>query len=380
MMAKVKLFANILICGAIFAMFVIMIEAKPKIKKESFGKTTDGKAVEVYTLTNSADAEAKIINYGGRIVSLKMPDNNGNFEDVVLGYDDLKDYENDNAFFGGIIGRYGNRIAKGKFSLNGKEYTLAKNNGENHLHGGIKRFDVSVWTAKSSENKEGAVLELNYLSKDGEEGYPGNLNVKVVYTLTENNELKIEYSATTDRDTVVNLTNHSYFNLRGAGSGTILDHVLTINADKFTPTDETAIPNGELRSVANTPFDFLKPTKIGERINSDYEQIKIGKGYDHNYVLNRTSNELSLAATVFEPTSRRFMEVLTTEPGIQLYSGNYLDGKKGKNGKIYEFRGAFCLETQHFPDSPNRPDFPTTVLKKGQQYLTTTVYKFSVKK
>ncbi|HQU82916.1 MAG TPA: aldose epimerase family protein [Pyrinomonadaceae bacterium] len=356
------------------------IQAKPKVKKESFGKTTDGKAVEIYTLTNSSGAEAKIINYGGRVVSLKMPDKNGKFEDVVLGYDDLKGYENDNAFFGGIIGRFGNRIAKGKFSLNGKEYTLAKNNGENHLHGGIKRFDVSVWTAKSSSNKDGAVLELNYLSKDGEEGYPGNLNVKVVYTLTENNELKIEYSATTDQDTVVNLTNHSYFNLRGAGSGTILDHILTINADKFTPTDETAIPNGELRSVANTPFDFLKPTKIGERINSDYEQIKIGKGYDHNYVLNKSFGENSLAATVFETTSGRVMEVFTTEPGVQLYSGNFLDKVKGKNGKIYEYRGALCLETQHFPDSPNRPDFPTTVLKKGQQYSTTTVYKFSVKK
>lgn len=354
-------------------------EAKPIVKKDSFGKTVEGIGVDIYTLTNSKGATAKITNYGGRVVLLKMPDKQGNFADVVLGYNSIADYEKDSVFLGGIIGRYANRIAKGKFSLNGKEYTLAKNNGENHLHGGIKRFDVSVWKAKSFVDKNGANLELTRSSKDGEEGYPGNLSVKVVYTLTENNELKIEYSATADQDTIVNLTNHSYFNLAGAGKGTILNHQLQINAEKFTPTDNTSIPTGELRNVEDTPFDFSSPTAIGSRINQDNEQLKFGNGYDHNYVLNKTGNTLNLAATVYESTSGRVLEVLTTEPGIQFYAGNFLDNIKGKNGKIYNKREAFCLETQHFPDSPNRPEFPSTILKKGQKYSSTTVYKFSVR-
>ena len=354
--------------------------SKPSIKKSSFGKTAEGKAVEIYTLTNSSGAQAKITNYGGRIVSLKMPDKNGKFADIVLGYENLAGYENGTFFFGGIIGRYANRIAKGKFSLNGKDFVLAKNNGENHLHGGLKGFDTEIWTAKTSADKSGAKLELNYLSRDGEENYPGNLSVKVVYTLTENNELKIEYSAATDQDTVINLTNHAYFNLAGAGSGSILDHILQINADKFTPTDAGAIPNGELRSVKNTPFDFLQPTKIGERIGADDEQIKFGSGYDHNFVLNKKANELATAATVYDPANGRTLEVITTEPGIQFYSGNFLKDVKGKNGKIYQKRDGFCLETQHFPDSPNKPDFPTTVLKKDEKFSSVTIYKFSVKK
>jgi len=363
----------VLLCG-----FYTIAEAKPKVKKNSFGKTADGSAIDIYTLTNSKGAEAKITNYGGRVVALKMPDKAGKFDDVVLGYDTLEGYLNDGFFIGGIIGRYANRIARGKFSLNDRDYTLATNNGENHLHGGMKGFDAEIWSAKPVIEKDGARLELSYLSKDGEEGYPGNLSVKVVYMLTENNELKIEYSAETDRDTIVNLTNHSYFNL--AGAGTILRHQLQINADRFTPADANSIPTGELRDVKNSPFDFSKLTTIGARIEQADEQLKFGGGYDHNWILNKKANELSLAAKVFEPTSGRVLEVLTTEPGVQFYAGNFLVNVKGKNGKIYQKREGFCLETQHFPDSPNKPNFPTTGLKKGQTYSQTTVYKFSVKK
>ncbi len=374
-------FASCLSLAAILLFGVVVkIEAKPHIKKEFFGKTSDGTAVDIYTLTNSKGAEARITNFGGKIVSLKMPDRKGNFADIVLGYDSISDYENDAFFFGGIIGRYANRIAKGKFTLDGKEYTLAKNNGENHLHGGIKRFDVSVWNAKSFADKTGAHLELTRLSKDGEENYPGNLSVKVVYTLTDDNELRIDYSATSDQDTIINLTNHSYFNLASAGSGTILNHVLQINADKFTPVrDSGAIPTGELRSVENTPFDFRTPTQIGARINAENEQLKFGGGYDHNWILNGKTNSLKLAATVYEPTSGRVLEVLTTEPGIQFYSGNFLDDVHGKNGEIYNKRDGFCLETQHFPDSPNQPTFSSTVLKKGDKFTSETVYKFSTR-
>ncbi len=308
-----------------------------------------------------------------------MADRNGKFDDVVLGYDTLDGYLKDTAYFGGIVGRYANRIAKGKFSLNGKEYTLVVNNGENHLHGGTKNFETVVWRAKSSIVKDGASLELDYLSKDGEEGYPGNLKVKVIYTLTENNELKIDYSATTDKDTVINLTNHSYFNLAGAGSGTILNHLMQINADRFTPTDSGSIPTGELRNVKSTPFDFSAPTAIGARIEQADEQLKLGSGYDHNYILNKNGQLLTLAAKVYEQSSGREMEVFTTEPAMQFYSGNFLNGIKGKNGKIYQKRDAFCLETEHYPDSPNQPEFPTTVLKPNQKYSQTTIYKFTVR-
>lgn len=359
----------------------LIVQAKPGVKKDSFGKTADGKSVEIYTLKNSQGAEAKIITYGGTMVSLKVPDKNGKFGDVVLGYDSVADYEKNAFYMGALIGRYGNRIAKGKFSLGGRNYKLAINNGENHLHGGLKGFDKVVWTAKSSADKNGANLQLTYFSRDGEENYPGNFSIKVVYSLTENNELKIVYSAATDKETVVNLTHHSYFNLAGAGSGDILNHQLQINADRFTPVgDSGSIPTGELRSVKGTPLDFTRAAKIGARIEQDDAQLKFGNGYDQNFVLNKTGNSLMLAAKVYEPTSRRVLEVFTTEPGLQFYSANFLDDTiTGKGGKIYRKRYGFCLEAQHFPDSPNKPKFPSTVLKPGQRYSQTTIYKFSTR-
>lgn len=357
-------------------------EKRSAMKKEMFGTTSDGTPVYIYTLQNAHKMQAKVMNYGGILVSLLVPDKNGHFDDVVLGDDSLATYERNNSpYFGALIGRYGNRIGKGKFTLNGKEYSLALNNGPNTLHGGLKGFDKVVWTVNEKESKPGRSLVLTYLSKDGEEGYPGNLSVKVVYTLTDNDELKIEYSATTDKPTVLNLTHHSYFNLKGAGKGDILSHELTIHADKFTPIDSTLIPTGELRPVRGTPFDFTKATAIGARISADDEQLRYGKGYDHNFVLNRKGAGLSLAARVYENTTGRAMDVLTTEPGVQFYSGNFLDGKNiGKGGISYEHRFGFCLETQHFPDSPNEPKFPTTVLKPGEKFSSTTVYKFYVKK
>jgi aldose 1-epimerase len=374
-------FFLVITVGIVFLSGVFLkAEAKSSIKKRAFGKTADGKAVEIYTLKNSKNAEARIITYGGAVVSLKMPDRSGRFADIVLGYDSIADYEKNTYYVGALIGRYANRIAKGKFILDGTQYTLAKNNGENHLHGGLKGFDKVVWTARPAVDKSGANLELTYLSRDGEEGYPGNLSVKVVYTLTENNELKIVYSATTDKNTVINLTHHSYFNLAGAGSGDILNHQLTLYADKFTPTDDGSIPLGELRSVRDTPFDFLTPTAIGARINQTDEQLKFGNGYDHNWVLNKTDDSLVLAASVFEPASGRVMEVYTTERGLQFYAGNFLDGAiKGKNGQNYPRRSGFCLEAQNFPDSPNKPNFPSPVLKKNATYSQTTIYKFAVK-
>ncbi len=331
----------------------------------------------VDTLTNKNGMMATITPYGGKIISLMVPDKNGHWGDVVLGYDSAEQYPNGNPYFGALIGRYGNRIAKGKFSLEGTDYQLKTNNGANALHGGPAGFHNVTWRLEKAET--GNKAELYYISKDGEEGYPGNLKVKITYTLTDDNELMIEYEAATDKTTVVNLTHHSFFNLAGAGNGTILDHSLFINADKFTPVDDGLIPSGELKNVKGTPFDFTKPTKIGERIDVVDAQLKNGKGYDHNWVLLRKGEGLSLAATVSEPTSGRVMEVWTTEPGLQFYSGNFLNGNDiGKGGKKYEFRTAFCLETQHFPDSPNHPDFPSTVLKPGQVYKHKTVYKFKV--
>jgi aldose 1-epimerase len=354
-------------------------QSKPEITKAPFG-TADGKSIEIYSLKNSNGAEARIMTYGGTVVSLKVPDKNGKPGDVVLGYDSLDEYQNAKGYLGALIGRYGNRIGKGTFSLDGKEYKLAINNGVNHLHGGLKGFDKVVWTASPSVLPDGVHLELHYLSRDGEEGYPGNLNVKVEYVLTDSNELKIVYSATTDKPTIVNLTNHSYFNLAGQGNGLILNHQLTLNADRFTPTDNGSIPTGELRSVKGTPFDFTKSTAIGARIDQDNEQLKFGNGYDHNFVLNKNDNELSLAATVYEPTSGRVMEVFTTEPGVQFYTGNFLDGStNGKGGQTYPRRSGFCLETQHFPDSPNKPKFPSVVLRPGKTYSQTTIYKFSIR-
>ncbi len=331
-------------------------------------------ALKSYALTNSNGISVEVANYGARIISLLVPDKNGKLADVVLGYDSLEEYLKGNLYFGVTIGRYSNRIAKGKFSLNGKEYQLAKNNEENSLHGGVNTFHNAFWETISSDD---ASVTFGYLSPDGEEGFPGNLNVSLRYSLTNDNEIIIEYKATTDQETVISLTHHSFFNLAGAGHGDVLDHEILINADKFIPVDETLIPFGELRNVKGTPFDFRTPFKIGQRINNNDEQLKFGIGYDHTYVLNKMGNELSLAATVKEPASGRVMEVLTTEPGLQFYSGNFLDGSDvGKQGKSYASRSAFCLEAQHFPDSPNQPRFPTTVLKLGEVYAQKTIYKF----
>jgi aldose 1-epimerase len=351
---------------------------RPEIKKQAFGMTDRQEAVDLYTLTNNSGMEARVMTYGATVVSLKAPDRLGKLSDVVLGYESLDGYLKNSPYFGAIVGRYGNRIGKGSFSLTGKQYTLPKNNGENTLHGGIKGFDKVVWKAKEVRSKNGVGLSLTYLSKDGEEGFPGNLSVTVVYTLTNNNELKIEYSAMTDKTTVVNLTHHSYFNL--AGEGSILNHELMINANRFTPVDSGLIPTGELRSVKGTPMDFTQSTDIGTRIDQQDEQLTLGKGYDHNWVLNNNTGKLALAARVYDPSSGRVMEVATTEPGLQFYTGNFLDGSiTGKGGQVYKPRSGFCLETQHFPDSPNKPGFPSTVLKPGQKYRTTTIYKFLVK-
>jgi aldose 1-epimerase len=360
--------AVVLLCG---------FQRRPKpVHAEAFGRV-DGQQVELYTLTNRQGVEAKITNYGATVVSLKVPDREGRFADVLLGYDTLEGYRQSTFYVGPVIGRYANRIARGRFALNGKEYKLAVNNGENHLHGGLKGFDKVVWKARPFASRDGAAVELTYLSKDGEEGYPGNLSVKVVYTLTGKNELRMDYSATTDRDTVVNLTNHAYFNLAGQGNGDILKHHLTIDADRFLPADAKSIPTGELRSVAGTPFDFRAAKAIGARIAQDDEQLKFGNGYDHTFVIRGRAGALRRAATVSEPSTGRVLEVWTTEPGMQLYTGNYLENTMiGKGGKAYGARQGFCLETQHFPDSPNKPDFPTTVLRKGGHFNSTTIYKF----
>ncbi|MFZ0821457.1 MAG: aldose epimerase family protein [Candidatus Acidiferrales bacterium] len=351
------------------------------MKKQPFGKTPDGKEISLFTLTNKNGMEVAITDFGGIVVSIKVPDHSGKFADVVLGYDSLEGYLTNPSYFGAIIGRYANRIAHGKFTLNGKTYTLAQNNGENSLHGGSIGFNKKVWTARDISTPDVPSLELKYVSKDGEEGYPGNLSVRVVYTLTAQNELKIEYSATTDKDTVLNLTNHSYFNLAGQGTGDILGHMLTIHSDKFTPVDAGLIPTGELRGVQGTPFDFTKPTSVGERIGQDEEQLKLGRGYDHNWILTHANaGEISLAAQVYEPTSGRVLEVWTDQPGIQFYSGNFLDGTiHGKGGTVYGQRTGLCLETQHYPDSPNHPAFPSTLLKPGARFHSTTIFKFSAR-
>jgi aldose 1-epimerase len=343
----------------------ITMNAATKITHAEFGKTGDGAAVRIYTLTNKNGVEARITNYGGIVVSLKTPDRNGAMGNIVLGFVSLPEYLATNPYFGALVGRYANRIGHARFSLNGVEYELVKNNGDNALHGGTRGFSKVVWTPR--ELPDGG-LELTYLSKDGEEGYPGNLKATVTYHLTDANELRIDYLATTDKDTVINLTNHSYFNLKGDGD--ILGHVLTLNADRYTPVDAGLIPTGELRSVNGTPFDFRKPTAIGARIEQNDDQLKLGKGYDHNWVLNKSGNALSLAARVEEPSTGRVLEVDTTQPGIQFYTGNFLDGKP------YARRSAFCLETQHFPDSPNQPKFPSTVLKPGEQFRSTTIFRF----
>ena len=347
------------------------------ITSEPFGTTKNGQKVELYTLRNEKGVTAKITNYGGILTSLMVPDKAGKFADVVLGFDKFSDYESRNPFFGCITGRYANRIAKGKFSLNGKEYTLAVNNGPNTLHGGKIGFDKKVWSASRVHRSNGVGLELTYTSPDGEEGYPGTLKSTVTYVLTNDNALDIEYAATTDKATVVNLTNHSYFNLAGEGSGKITDHILSINADYYTPTDDNLIPTGEKAEVRGTPLDFTALTKIGARIDSDFKALKQGIGYDHNFIISG-GHGLKLAARVKDPKSGRVMEVRTTEPAVQFYSANHMTKMTGcKNGHTYDFRHAYCFETQHYPDSPNHPDFPTTTLQPGDVYQHTCIYKFS---
>ncbi|MBK9257555.1 MAG: galactose mutarotase [Saprospiraceae bacterium] len=348
-----------------------------KVEKSVFGLLPDQSRADIYTLTNTNGMRVKITNYGGIITSWTAPDRWGVYEDIVLGYDKLEHYVANNPYFGAIIGRYGNRIAKGKFSLDGKNFTLAVNNIGNHLHGGIIGFDKVLWRAEIVEGEE-ATLMLTYLSKDGEEGYPGNLNVTVIFTLTNANELKIDYEAETDQTTVVNLTSHSYFNLT-AHKTDILGHTLKLNADKFLPVDKTLIPTGELRPVICTPFDFINPKIIGQDIRSEDEQLFLGGGYDHCWVLNTSTDALTLAATLSEPNSGRVLDVFTTEPAIQFYSGNFLDGTiTGKNNVVYGHRSGLCLETQHFPDSPNQKTFPNVVLKPGEKYKSTTLHRCRV--
>jgi len=372
-----------LLCSVALAVGIICTSrragqtANPSVKGKTFGKMANGQVIELYTLTNRTGVEVAITSYGGRVVSILVPDRLGKVADVVLGFDTLDGYLKDNPYFGALVGRYANRIAGARFALDGVDYRLAQNDGPNSLHGGLKGFDKVAWKARQLPQDPPA-LEMTYLSRDGEEGYPGNLSVKVVYSLTDSNELRIDYTATTDKDTVLNLTNHSYFNLAGQGSRDILKHEVAINADRFTPIDATLIPTGELRKVEGTPLDFRKPSAIGARIDENDEQLKFGKGYDHNFVLSQKGGGLTPAARVTEPESGRVLEVLTTQPGLQFYTGNFLDGTiRGKSGKVYGRRSAFCLETQHFPDSPNKPNFPSTELKSGQTYHETTIYKFS---
>jgi len=358
-------------------------EGAAPVARSPFGTTREGKAVSVYTLKNARGIEVRVIDYGGIILSLRAPDRAGRFADIVLGFDSLADYERSSPYFGSLIGRFGNRIAGGRFTLDGKTYTLARNNGPNHLHGGLKGFDKVVWDVTPFErggDSVGGGLVLRYTSPDGEEGYPGTLRATVTYTLTNQNELIFDYEATTDRATPVNLTQHSYFNLAGDGSGDILGHVVTLNAARFTPVDSTLIPTGTITSVSGTPFDFRAPTRIGARIGQNDEQLRRGLGYDHNFVLDTsgsTGPPPTLAARVEEPSSGRLMEIYTTEPGLQFYSGNFLDGTlRGKGGVVYGHRYGFVMETQHFPDSPNHPAFPSTILRPGQQYRSRTIFKF----
>jgi len=359
-------------------------DTKAGLSKSEFGKMPDGTPIELYTLTNSHGMKVSITNYGGIVESLVVPDRNGHMDDVVLGFDNLAGYlQPGEPYFGAIVGRYANRIGHAMFKTGDEEHRLYKNDGDNTLHGGRVGFDKRVWTALDL-SKVGTALELKYVSPHGEEGFPGTMTVTVIYMLTDNNELWIEYSATTDIVGPVNLTNHSYFNLAGQGNGDILKHRIRINADRFTPVDAGLIPTGELRKVEGTPFDFRTETEIGAHINDNDEQLKLGKGYDHNFVLNQqanSTNPLTLAARVVEPGSGRVLEVLTSQPGVQFYTGNFLDGTfHGKGGKVYGHRAGFCLETQHFPDSPNKPNFPSTELKPGQRFTSTTVYRFSTTK
>jgi len=373
---KIKIILGVIVLLGIFSCQNDSSQIK-LIDSKNFEKEINGKQTKLFTLENSNGMVCQITNYGGKIINLWVPDKNGNYGDVVLGYDSIEGYLNSGEiYFGALVGRYGNRIANGKFSIDDTEYVLATNNGDNHLHGGDTGFNAVVWDTEQRSDTE---LELSYLSADGEEGYPGNLKIKVTYLLTNDNSLKITYSASTDKKTHVNLTSHSFFNLHGAGKGTINDHLLQINASNYTPIIKGLIPTGEIAPVKNTPFDFTDPSAIGARVNEEDEQLSLGFGYDHNFVLD--GKGLRVAARVVEPNSGRVMEVITDEPGLQLYGGNFLDGKDiGKGDLPYKYRTAFCLESQHFPDTPNQPNFPTTILEPGESYSSTCIYKFSVKK
>ena len=347
------------------------------IKKEAFQMTHEGKPIDLFTLKNAKGMIVQITNYGGKIVSIIVPDRDGNMSDVCLGYESAEEYVNGIASLGATMGRVANRISNAQFTLNDSVYHLAKNNGEHTIHGGAKGFRFKVWDAMQLDDYS---LELTYFSKDGEEGFPGNLTLKVLFSVTNENELKLTYHATTDKPTVLNVTNHAFFNLAGEGIGDVLNHELMVNADTYTPVDATAIPSGDILEVAGTPLDFSTMTRIGERINADFEQLKHVGGYDHNYVINKKENELAIAALLYEPVSGRVMEVKTTEPGIQVYTANSLTEKDtGKGGKVYGSQSSICLETQHFPDSPNHPNFPSTVVNPGDDYVSTTIYRFSVK-
>ena len=351
-----------------------------RIIRDDFGTTADGRLVDMFTLRNGNGMEMKVLTYGGIIMSLKTLDRDGVADDIVLGHDSVAAYEANSPYFGSLIGRVGNRIANGRFTLDGKAYALAQNNGPNHLHGGVKGWDKVVWTAEPFQDRTGVGLRLSYTSPDGEEGYPATVSAEVAYTLTPDNQLIVNYYATTDAPTIINLTQHSYFNLGGAKTTDILGHELMIDADRYTPVDATLIPTGALATVEGTPFDFHTPTTIGARIDAKDTQIERGPGYDHNFVLNRPGGGLLKAASVYEPTSGRTMEISTTEPGLQFYSGNFLDGTiTGKAGRIYPRRSGFCLETQHFPDSPNHPDFPSIELRPEMAYLSQTVFAFGAR-
>jgi aldose 1-epimerase len=351
--------------------------AASRVSRAPFGTVPGGPAIELFTLTNPGGVEVRAMTYGGIIVSLRVPDRRRQLDDIVLGFDTAAEYAAGHPYFGAIVGRYANRIANGRFVLDGKTYQLATNNGPNHLHGGVKGFDKVIWSGEPFQDDRGAGVVFTYTSGDGEEGYPGTVKARVTYTLTDRNELLFDYHATADRPTVINLSQHSYFNLAGQGSRDVLEHELQIHADRYTPVDDTLIPTGELAAVAGTPFDFRALTAIGARIGQDHVQLVRGRGYDHNYVLTRTGPDLQNAARVVERTTGRTLEVATTEPGVQFYSGNFLDGTiTGKQGRVYRQRYGFCLETQHFPDSPNEPAFPSTVVGPGQEYRSRTVFRF----
>lgn len=361
-----------------------LVEAQPaaaraaSVSRAAYGRTPEGAAVDVYTLTNAGGMEVRAVTYGAYVVSLRTPDRQGRLDDVVLGFDTLEGYLKSGSHMGSVIGRYGNRIASAKFTLDGKTYPLAANDGVNHIHGGVKGFDRHVWTAEEVRQGQDVGVRFRLVSPDGDEGYPGRLQTTVTYTLTPKNELVVDYAATTDQPTVVNLTQHSYFNLAGQANGDILDHELQIHADRYTPVVAGLIPTGALAPLEGTPLDFRKPARIGARIDQEHEQLKLGRGYDHNYVVNRTGPGLVPAARAVDPQSGRVMEVLTTEPGIQLYTGNWLGTETGKGGRVYPKRSGFCLETQAYPDSPNRPAFPSTVVRPGETYRSKTVFAFSV--